>query len=72
LNYVLLLISVSLRVSLNDIDLASPYRLIVRQQPKHSRMCGYGEKVDRRPVDPPPIIQLQMDTGDTSSNRSIM
>jgi hypothetical protein len=21
-------------------------------------MCGFGEKVDRRPVDPPPIIQL--------------
>ncbi|KAI8898308.1 hypothetical protein BC833DRAFT_590360 [Globomyces pollinis-pini] len=32
------------------------YRLKVRQQPKHSRMCGFGEKVDRRPIDPPPII----------------
>ena len=32
------------------------YNLTLRQQPKHSRMCGFGEKVDRRPVDPPPII----------------
>ncbi|KAJ3068049.1 hypothetical protein HK102_007273, partial [Quaeritorhiza haematococci] len=23
-------------------------------------MCGFGEKVDRRPVDPPPIIQLEI------------
>ncbi|KAI8585291.1 hypothetical protein BDZ88DRAFT_31823 [Geranomyces variabilis] len=32
------------------------YVLKLRQQPKHSRMCGFGEKVDRRPLDPPPII----------------
>lgn len=32
------------------------YNVILRQQPKHSRMCGFGDKVDRRPVDPPPII----------------
>ena len=30
------------------------------QQPKHSRMCGFGEKVDRRPVDPPPVIKLEV------------
>ena len=33
------------------------YELIMRQQPKHARMCGFGEK-DRRPIDPPPIVQL--------------
>ncbi|KAK9767589.1 hypothetical protein K7432_002522 [Basidiobolus ranarum] len=45
------------------------YELIVCQQPLHARMCGFGEK-DRRPIDPPPIIQLivrdqqgRMDTG---------
>ncbi|KAK3832027.1 MAG: velvet factor-domain-containing protein [Linnemannia gamsii] len=27
------------------------------QQPLHARMCGFGEK-DRRPIDPPPIVQL--------------
>ncbi|KAJ3016681.1 hypothetical protein HKX48_003916 [Thoreauomyces humboldtii] len=36
------------------------YVLKLRQQPKHSRMCGFGEKVDRRPLDPPPIIQLEI------------
>ncbi|KAI9233249.1 MAG: velvet factor, partial [Podila humilis] len=33
------------------------------QQPLHARMCGFGEK-DRRPVDPPPIVQLDEDEGD--------
>ncbi|ORX84861.1 hypothetical protein K493DRAFT_269438 [Basidiobolus meristosporus CBS 931.73] len=33
------------------------YELQVCQQPLHARMCGFGEK-DRRPIDPPPIIQL--------------
>ncbi|KAI8581857.1 hypothetical protein K450DRAFT_229573 [Umbelopsis ramanniana AG] len=36
------------------------YQLSVRQQPKQSRMCGIGEKADRRPVDPPPIVQLKV------------
>ncbi|KAI9361617.1 velvet factor-domain-containing protein, partial [Zopfochytrium polystomum] len=36
------------------------HSLTLWQQPKHSRMCGFGEKVDRRPVDPPPIIQLEI------------
>ncbi|KAI8841971.1 hypothetical protein BJ741DRAFT_593781 [Chytriomyces cf. hyalinus JEL632] len=39
---------------------AHTHRLVIRQQPLHSRMCGFGEKVDRRPVDPPPIIQLEI------------
>ncbi|KAJ3046613.1 hypothetical protein HK097_000688 [Rhizophlyctis rosea] len=33
------------------------YQLKVVQHPKHARMCGFGEK-DRRPVDPPPVVQL--------------
>ncbi|CAG8491738.1 7741_t:CDS:2 [Ambispora leptoticha] len=33
------------------------YNLVVCQQPLRARMCGFGEK-DRRPVDPPPIVQL--------------
>ncbi|KAJ2787586.1 hypothetical protein GGI15_000609 [Coemansia interrupta] len=32
--------------------------LIVRQQPERSRVGSISEKVDRRPIDPPPIIQL--------------
>ncbi|KAG2173551.1 hypothetical protein INT44_007142 [Umbelopsis vinacea] len=33
-------------------------RLMVRQQPVHARLCSFKEKVDRRPIDPPPIVQL--------------
>ncbi|RKP09101.1 velvet factor [Thamnocephalis sphaerospora] len=35
------------------------YKLTVVQQPFRARMCGFGEK-DRRPVDPPPIVQLSV------------
>ena len=38
----------------------SDYELSMRQQPKHSRMCGVGSKADRRPIDPPPIVQLKV------------
>ncbi|KAJ3036862.1 hypothetical protein HDV00_002345 [Rhizophlyctis rosea] len=33
------------------------YELVVRQQPVQARMSGFGIK-DRRPLDPPPILQL--------------
>lgn len=51
------------------------YELTVRQEPKQARMCGVGGKslpysagpslsptlpADRRPIDPPPIIQLRV------------
>ncbi|GAA5910160.1 hypothetical protein JCM8208_006745 [Rhodotorula glutinis] len=41
---------------------ASPslYHLDVRQQPRQARMAGSGEKADRRPIDPPPIIRLRV------------
>ncbi|KAI9143784.1 velvet factor-domain-containing protein [Paraphysoderma sedebokerense] len=32
----------------------------IRQNCVHSRSCGYSERIDRRPLDPPPIIQLQV------------
>ncbi|KAF8936978.1 velvet factor-domain-containing protein [Dissophora ornata] len=37
-----------------------PAKIKIVQQPLHARMCGFGEK-DRRPVDPPPIVQLLLD-----------
>ncbi|GAA5835752.1 hypothetical protein JCM11251_007417 [Rhodosporidiobolus azoricus] len=40
--------------------LASDYHLDVRQQPRQARMAGAGEKADRRPIDPPPIIRLRI------------
>lgn len=43
------------------------YKLVVCQQPLHARMCGFGEK-DRRPIDPPPIVQLFVDKQDADGN----
>ncbi|KAI7867011.1 velvet factor-domain-containing protein [Spinellus fusiger] len=39
------------------------YKLVVRQQPHKARLCSFKEKVDRRPLDPPPIIQLVVADG---------
>jgi len=33
------------------------FRLVVEQQPKRARMCGFGDK-DRRPITPPPCVRL--------------
>ncbi|KAF1802058.1 hypothetical protein FB192DRAFT_1376039 [Mucor lusitanicus] len=39
------------------------YRLIMVQNPVRARCCGFGEK-DRRPIDPPPILQLFIERPD--------
>lgn len=41
------------------------YRLKVLQDPERARACGSGAKssADRRPVDPPPIVQLKVSEG---------
>lgn len=39
------------------------YKLILVQQPIRARCCGFGEK-DRRPIDPPPILQLFIEKSD--------
>ncbi|KAL0952514.1 hypothetical protein HGRIS_006776 [Hohenbuehelia grisea] len=55
------------------IPMPHPYReyeLTVRQEPKQARMCGVGGKADRRPIDPPPIVQLRViDPAAPSSSR---
>jgi hypothetical protein len=33
------------------------YELLVVQQPRRARMCGFGDK-DRRPITPPPCVRL--------------
>ncbi|KAI9310712.1 velvet factor-domain-containing protein [Dichotomocladium elegans] len=33
-------------------------QLIIRQQPGRARLCSFKDKVDRRPIDPPPIVEL--------------
>ncbi|OMH84576.1 hypothetical protein AX774_g1905 [Zancudomyces culisetae] len=37
--------------------LGRKYCLKIVQNPIRARMCGFGEK-DRRPIDPPPVVQL--------------
>ncbi|KUI59555.1 hypothetical protein VP1G_06783 [Cytospora mali] len=37
------------------------YNLSIRQQPARARSCGFGDR-DRRVIDPPPILQLKIDT----------
>ncbi|KAG2233109.1 velvet factor-domain-containing protein [Thamnidium elegans] len=37
------------------------YELKIAQQPSRARMCGFGDK-DRRPISPPPIVQLIITT----------
>ncbi|KAG6010983.1 hypothetical protein E4U21_000010 [Claviceps maximensis] len=43
------------------------YQLTVLQQPERARACGSGMKAnsDRRPVDPPPVVELRVIEGPT-------
>ncbi|KAB5582632.1 velvet factor-domain-containing protein [Coniochaeta sp. 2T2.1] len=43
------------------------YKLAVIQQPERARACGSGPKssADRRPVDPPPVVELRIFEGNT-------
>lgn len=43
------------------------YKLTVIQQPERARACGSGPKssADRRPVDPPPVVELRIFEGQT-------
>ncbi|KAE8412822.1 velvet factor-domain-containing protein [Aspergillus pseudocaelatus] len=47
---------------------ASRYHLHIRQQPMAARACGFSNR-DRRPVDPPPIIQLLLTDFDPVSDQ---
>ncbi|WVQ79373.1 hypothetical protein IAT38_001470 [Cryptococcus sp. DSM 104549] len=41
---------------------APAYSLTVQQQPERARLCSYKEEnetIDRRPVDPPPVVELR-------------
>lgn len=44
----------------NDTLCRSPWLLEAIQQPRQARMCGSGDKADRRPLDPPPILRLRI------------
>ncbi|KAI9803513.1 MAG: hypothetical protein M1825_001856 [Sarcosagium campestre] len=46
------------------------YQLNVIQQPERARACGSGAKssADRRPVDPPPVVELRIFEGDAMND----
>ncbi|KAG0296741.1 hypothetical protein BGZ98_000836 [Dissophora globulifera] len=46
---------------------SSKYVLLLRQQPQRAKVCGMKER-DRRPIDPPPIIQIKL--ADPASDRN--
>ncbi|KAF8923969.1 velvet factor-domain-containing protein [Dissophora ornata] len=46
---------------------SSKYILTIRQQPQRAKVCGMKER-DRRPIDPPPIVQIKL--ADPTSDRN--
>ncbi|TPX71484.1 hypothetical protein SpCBS45565_g01166 [Spizellomyces sp. 'palustris'] len=36
------------------------HQLTIRQQPERARACGFTDRGDRRPLDPPPVAQLHV------------
>lgn len=49
------------------------YRLQILQQPERARACGMGAKsqADRRPIDPPPVIELRLFEGSGSDRTDV-
>ncbi|CEJ89335.1 Putative VeA protein [[Torrubiella] hemipterigena] len=43
------------------------FSLVVRQQPRAARACGFGDR-DRRVIDPPPIVQLVITAPDLAED----
>ncbi|KAK4048610.1 hypothetical protein OIO90_005780 [Microbotryomycetes sp. JL221] len=53
-----------------EIQQARQYKLDVIQQPRQARMCGSGDKADRRPIDPPPLLRLRVRKSSTARART--
>ncbi|KAF9344977.1 hypothetical protein BGX26_003681 [Mortierella sp. AD094] len=51
----------------SKVSTASKYVLSIRQQPVRAKVCGAKER-DRRPIDPPPIVQIKL--ADPSSDKN--
>ncbi|KAG0329181.1 hypothetical protein BG000_000160 [Podila horticola] len=50
----------------STVSTSSKYILTIRQQPQRAKVCG--KERDRRPIDPPPIVQIRL--ADPSSDRN--
>lgn len=48
------------------------YEMVIRQQPKQARLCGASDRQPKGPVDPPPVVRLQIsrNTPSTASSSS--
>ncbi|KAG0041928.1 hypothetical protein BGZ83_001148 [Gryganskiella cystojenkinii] len=58
---------VSGQTEITNIASSSKYVLTIRQQPQRAKVCGLKER-DRRPIDPPPIVQIKL--ADPASDRN--
>ncbi|GJJ76658.1 hypothetical protein EMPS_09017 [Entomortierella parvispora] len=58
---------VSGQTEISNIASSSKYVLTIRQQPQRAKVCGLKER-DRRPIDPPPIVQIKL--ADPASDRN--
>ncbi|ORZ22671.1 velvet factor-domain-containing protein [Lobosporangium transversale] len=58
---------VSGKTDKSKIASSSKYVLTIRQQPQYAKLCGSKER-DRRPIDPPPIVQIKL--ADPSSDKN--
>lgn len=50
---------------------SSKFILSIRQQPQRAKVCGVKER-DRRPIDPPPIIQIKLAEPSTDKNKDYL
>ncbi|KAF9181441.1 hypothetical protein BGZ51_005433 [Haplosporangium sp. Z 767] len=50
---------------------SSKYMLVIRQQPQRAKVCGLKER-DRRPIDPPPIVQIKLTDPRTDRNKDYL
>ena len=53
--------NISIHQPLKEDDVPD-YVLEIRQQPQHARVAMGKDKADRKPIDPPPILQLKVST----------
>ncbi|KAF9966638.1 hypothetical protein BGZ70_001747 [Mortierella alpina] len=47
------------------------YALSIRQQPQQAKVCGARER-DRRPIDPPPIVQIKLKEPSADRNKDYL
>ncbi|KAF9433189.1 hypothetical protein BGZ76_009768 [Entomortierella beljakovae] len=62
---------VSGKTDITKLASSSKYLLVIRQQPRQAKVCGSKDR-DRRPIDPPPIIQIKLSDPTSDRNRDYL